>query len=124
MIPPEQLALEVLMEKSAFVARKKSTQELERLGDHVHDSIQALEFEDPSKDALLGYPEQACKGSCGQASWSAAPCWATLERWVVVKRMDLASSDQRSKRSENRRSSRLPRLLPREKGESIIGRRG
>ena len=40
------------MEKSAFVARQKSTQELERLRDSPHGTIQALEFEDPSKTCL------------------------------------------------------------------------
>ena len=48
-MPPEQLALDVLMEKSAFVARQTSTQELERLKDYLHDATQALEFGCPSK---------------------------------------------------------------------------
>ena len=46
-MPPEQLALEILLERSAFVARQKTTQELERLRDSAHDVIQALELEDP-----------------------------------------------------------------------------
>ena len=51
-MPPEQLALEVLMEKSAFVARRKSTQELDRLRHYPHDAIQSLEFEHPTKPCL------------------------------------------------------------------------
>ena len=42
----EHLTLEVLMEKSAFVALQKPTQELERLRGLLHDAIQALEIED------------------------------------------------------------------------------
>ena len=60
-MPPEQLVLEVLMEKSAFVARQKSTQELERPSDCQHDAVEALKFEDPSKR----HPEQACRLSLG-----------------------------------------------------------
>ena len=48
-MPPEQLALDVLMERCAFVARQTSTQELERLKDYLHDAIRALEFDGPSK---------------------------------------------------------------------------
>ena len=51
-MPAEPLALEVLMEKSAFVARQKSTQELERLRDSPHGATQAPEFEDPLKTCL------------------------------------------------------------------------
>ena len=40
------------MEKFAFVARQKSTRELERLRDYLHDASQTLEFEDPSKPWL------------------------------------------------------------------------
>ena len=40
------------MEKSAFVARQKSTQGLERLRACLHDAIQGLQFEDPSKPCL------------------------------------------------------------------------
>ena len=47
-VMPWQLALGVLMERSAFVARQKSTQELERLKDSPHDAIQTLQFQDPS----------------------------------------------------------------------------
>ena len=50
--PPEQHSSEVLMEKSAFVAQQKSTHEVERLKDCLHDAIQALEFEDPPKHCL------------------------------------------------------------------------
>ena len=44
--------------------------------------------------------------STSSASNSDLGTWAMLERWVMVKRMEFASSDQRSKRSECRRSSR------------------
>ena len=40
------------MDKSALVAREKSTRELERLRDYLHDASRALEFEDPSKPCL------------------------------------------------------------------------
>ena len=40
------------MEKSAFVAQQKSTQEVERRKDCLHDAIRALEFEDPPKHCL------------------------------------------------------------------------
>ena len=62
-LPPGQA--EVLMEKCAFVARQKSTQELERLRDYLHHAIQALEFKDPSKPCLDILSVQAF---CGQAS--------------------------------------------------------
>ena len=44
--------MEVLMERSACVARQKSTQELERPRGSLHDAIPAVEFEDPSKPCL------------------------------------------------------------------------
>ena len=68
------------MERSACVARQKSTQELERLRGSLHDAIPAVEFEDLSKRPP-GNPEQALQAFRGQAaSWSAALRWATLER--------------------------------------------
>ena len=58
-MPPEQLALDVLMERSAFVARQTSTQEVERLRDYLHDAIRALEFEGPSKPCYVILSEPA-----------------------------------------------------------------
>ena len=52
LMAPEQLALEVLMERSAFVARQQSTRELERPRGSPHDAIQVLEFGGPSKPCL------------------------------------------------------------------------
>ena len=48
-MPPEEIALEVPMARSALVAWQKFTQELVRLRDSLHDANQALEFEDPLK---------------------------------------------------------------------------
>ena len=52
-MPPEPLASEVLMVRSAFVARQNSTQELQHSRDYLHDAVPALEFEDPSKLCLV-----------------------------------------------------------------------
>ena len=77
MMPPEELALEVVIEKSTFVARHKSTQELERPRDYLHDAIHALEFEDPSKPCLdiLSKPAGVLRASIVECCALAGQRW-------------------------------------------------
>ena len=59
-MPPEELALEVLKEKSSFVVRQKSTQELERgLPARCRSSARVR----GPVEALLGHPKKACRRS-------------------------------------------------------------
>ena len=63
-MPPGQLAVEVLVEKSAFDAQQQSTEELERPRDYLQCNSCAL-VRGPF-EALPGHPEQACRLLAGK----------------------------------------------------------
>ena len=67
------------MEKSASTARQKSTQELERLRDYLHDFIQGSSSRTRRSAA---WTSSAMQAFCGRVPWSAAPWWAAEKGWV------------------------------------------
>ena len=102
--PPEQHSLEVLMWKSAFVARQKSTPQ--RSPTRCHSSASA--------EALPGHREQVCMPSVGRHRGQG--CDGEADGVSKI------GSEEHAKRVQEEFSSIAPFFV--EKGDLILGRRG